>query len=299
MMQYIEYTYYTGHYRGHKAGSAKPSPNPLWRRLLGRPKIIPLPPPEPEPESDSSEEEVYQDDISSIQQDEESSIITAGTMETGIEGGGYMQRLAAERAKREAEEKQARIDAILAKEAEVTDWLEWKCVTCGLANRRPRHPLEREFTVAFSTVGVHYKRTKATLIQDRDMPRCKRCFTLADYEPRLCTAHLFDYYPKKYKAFENYPEALPTLRRHFLLRFYDTFVSCCFGQRNHPDSKLLVNDWRLSMYLSSKFPIVPRPIKPAEDLYQVGEVIECRLQKIDWSRARITVARVSRLYDIK
>lgn len=76
-------------------------------------------------------------------------------------------------------------------------------------------------------------------------------------------------------------------------------VSFFFGRRNHPDSKLMANDWRLSIYLSSMFPEIQRHSKKPEEYYLVGEIVECKLQKSDWCRARIIDAKLSRAYDIK
>lgn len=116
---------------------------------------------------------------------------------------------------------------------------------------------------------------------------------------RLCNKHLIKDIPEPHAAFENYPESIPRLPRHWLLRAYDVVVSFFLGRRNHPDSKLMANDWRLSIYLSSMFPEIQRHTKQPDEFYKVGEIVECKLQKSDWSRARVTDAKPSRAYDIK
>lgn len=59
-------------------------------------------------------------------------------------------------------------------------------------------------------------------------------------------------------------------------------VVCC----SH-SSKLLYNDWRLPLYLASKFPDVARSSLLPGEFLEVGEIVECRVQKSDWNRARI------------
>jgi hypothetical protein len=215
----------------------------------------------------------------------------------GMEGG-FLQRMKDQGLAEEKAAKEAKKEARLKREALVTDWLEWKCVVCGTRNRRPRHP-ELGYFPSFSVKGIYYKRVHCELVRDRDVPQCERCSTLADYKPRLCTAHLFKHYPHPHEAFENYPEAVPHIPRSRLTTIYDEVYSWFFGRTNHPDSRLMRNDWRLSMYLSSRFPALPRPIKRPQELYEVGEIIECKRQKMDWFRGRIITSRASHIYDIR
>ena len=215
-----------------------------------------------------------------------------------VEGGGYLRRMREEAIAAAENAKLAALEEKRRKEASVTDWMEWKCVVCGKKNRRPRHP-PSEFNLAFSEKGVYFKRTVAHLIKERDMPRCEWCTTYADYKPRLCTAHTFPYNPNPHEAFDNYPEMIPQVPRSLMSTCFDKSISCLFGQRNHPDSRLMANDWRMSIYLSSRFPVVPRPVKLPHELFELGEVVECRRQKMDWSRARIIESRQTHIYDIK
>lgn len=230
------------------------------------------------------------------QGDGDESVISTG-IPMGLEGG-YLQRMKEESEAAERAAKQAALEDIQRREALVTDWHEWKCLVCGTKNRRPRHPLNLSFKPAYYEKGVYLKKIHAHLVPDRDIPSCKKCLTPADYKPRLCTAHIFPYYKKPYEAFENYPEAVPHIPRSRLKTCMDKAASCLFGQRNHPDSRLMINDWRMSIYLSSRFPLVPRPVKDPKDIYQVGEIVECRKQKMDWTRARVIESRSSHVYDI-
>lgn len=214
-----------------------------------------------------------------------------------LASGGFMKRLEEEEAAAEAERLRVAAADKARREALVKDWFEWKCIVCGKQNRRPRHP-PVNFNPAFSEKGEFYKRTVVTLVKERDMPVCPFCHTVADFTPRVCTAHIFPHNPNPHTAFENYPQTVPTLPRGFFRKYYDTTTSFLFGVRNHPDSKLMRNDWRLSIYLSSRFPIVPRPPKPASQLLAIGEIVECSKHKVDWTRARVTESRESRIYDI-
>jgi hypothetical protein len=226
---------------------------------------------------------------------DETSLVTNDSAQ--IITGGYLKRLQEEAAQKLAETKRLAALEKSRQEEFVRDWMEWKCIVCNKENRRPRHP-PPDFTICFSSKGQFYKRTVAKMIKHKDIPVCTFCHTPADYQPRLCTSHLFPHNPNPYAAFENYPESVPSIPRHFLLRYVDKTVSFFFGQRNHPDSKLMQNDWRLSMYLSSRFPAVARPVKPNNALFEIGEIVECRHHKVDWTRARILVSRPSKIYDI-
>jgi hypothetical protein len=232
---------------------------------------------------------------------DDESVLTAGGstgIPMGLEGG-YLQRMKEEAEAAELAQKRAALEEIQRREALVTDWHQWKCLVCGKQNRRPRHPLTLSFTPTYYEKGVYLKKLHTTLVPDRDVPSCEKCYTPADYHPRLCTAHIFPHYKHPYEAFDNYPEAAPHhLPSSKFSTFLDKTKSCLFGQRNHPDSRLMVNDWRMSIYLSSRFPLVPRPVKGPHELFLVGEVIECKKQKMDWCRGRIVESRSSGVYDI-
>lgn len=206
-------------------------------------------------------------------------------------------------------EKQDVADAAVAKakaeEAEMErtceDWTEWTCMVCQKENRRPTHPVP--VTDIFSGVkGVLVEREFALLKQRRDAPRCVYCLTYADYMPPLGTAHLFPYNKRPYRAFSNYPittQVQSGLDPRLFSRLYNKAFGCCFGVRNNSASKLVYNDWRLRLYLNGRFPETPRQIKPKDELFLIGEYVECRLQRSDWARCRITKARPNHTYDIR
>jgi hypothetical protein len=221
----------------------------------------------------------------------------SGTVLEGMEGG-HLKRIAEEKRQAEIDEKAKQADITKRREALIKKWTEWVCMCCGKKNRRPTNPPD-EFLIAYSEKGLYYKRTIASLQLQKKRPRCTHCYAHEDFTPRPCTSHHFKYNPTPYSAFENYPEVVPTIKRGFFRGLWDKTVSCLFGQRNHPDSRLMVNDWRLSIYLSSRFPIMPRAVKGKDELYELGEIIECRRQKSDWCRGRIIEARHNHIYDIK
>jgi hypothetical protein len=223
--------------------------------------------------------------------------LDSGTILEGLEGG-HLKRIAEEKLKAEEDEKAKQAEITRRREALIKKWTEWVCMCCGKKNRRPTHPPD-EFLIAYSEKGLYYKRTIASLKIQKKKPRCTHCYAHEDFVPRLCTAHHFKFNPTPHEAFENYPEVVPSMKRGFFKGLWDKGVSCLFGQRNHPDSRLMVNDWRMSIYLSSRFPIMPRPVKKKDELYEMGEIIECRRQKSDWCRGRIIEARHNHIYDIK
>jgi hypothetical protein len=223
--------------------------------------------------------------------------LDSGTVLEGMEGG-HLKRIAEEKRQAEEDERAKQAEITKRREALIKKWTEWVCMCCGKKNRRPTHP-PNEFLIAYSEKGLYYKRTIASLKLQKKRPRCTHCYAHEDFVPRPCTAHYFKYNPTPHSAFENYPEVVPTVKRGFFSGLWDKSVSCLFGQRNHPDSRLMVNDWRLSIYLSSRFPIMPRAVKDKDELYELGEIIECRRQKSDWCRGRIIEARHNHIYDIK
>ena len=61
----------------------------------------------------------------------------------------------------------------------------------------------------------------------------------------------------------------------------------------------MYNDWKLRQYLNGRFPETPRQIKPRDELYKVGEWVECKLQKVDWCRCIVLKAQANHIYDIR
>lgn len=206
------------------------------------------------------------------------------------------ERKAAEEAKRlEAKEKTA------AAEAACRHWTEWTCLVCNKFNRRPTHPVQ-EVDVRFGVAGAIYKRTYAILVQSRDAPQCTHCLTYSDYVPPRSSAHWFKYNKKPHDVYTNYPYPVRVqagLSNNRYSRWARSCWSCLFGVENDSRSKLVFNDWILRQYLNGVFPEPPRQVKPADELYEFGEMVECKLQKGYWTRCRIIAARSNHTYDIK
>jgi hypothetical protein len=107
---------------------------------------------------------------------------------------------------------------------------------------------------------------------NRDMPKCQKCLTHADYIPPRKTAHLFRYYHNRFTAFRNYPRRIPgraqsKLSMNFLARWYREGKSYLFGLQDSVTSRLALNDWRLKLYLQSDFPDIFRPTLDGDGKY--------------------------------
>lgn len=212
--------------------------------------------------------------------------------------------LAQLRAKHAAEAEAKRLEdeaKRMALEAACKNWTEWTCLVCNKHNRRPTIPM-REVDVRFGTKGSFYKRTYAIIRQSRAAPQCTHCMTYADYEPPMGSAHWFRYNKKPYMAFQNYPiktQIQSGLSNRRIDVWYNAVRSFFFGVKDNSKSKLVFNDWRLRVYVNGVFPELPRLVKPTNELFEVGEMVECRLQKSDWARCQILVARSNHTYDIR
>jgi hypothetical protein len=173
------------------------------------------------------------------------------------------------------------------------------------------------------------------LTKGRSVPTCIHCLTYADYKPPMCSAHLFPHYPEPHIAFDNYPKYVAVqggVKAGAGNRLYSIIESFIFGIRNNATSKLAANDWRLKYYANDRFPEIPRQVVKTDkavalgesggdieeggggggggggddidtgtesDPIEVGEIVECRLQKSEWSRCRIIKVRAMQMYDIK
>jgi len=189
----------------------------------------------------------------------------------------------------------------LLKEATCTEWSEWTCVVCNRPNRRPRHPPSVS-DVFFGSKGIFYKRTFAIIVPRRDKAMCNYCQTYMDYIPPLSSAHVFPYNKAPYRAFARYPinvQVQAGLKDTPFARFLNSAYSLVFGLRNNSASLLVYNDWRLRLYLKGRFPETPRQRKKKEDLYHVGEFVECKLQKSDWQRCQVIKSRKNHTYDLR
>ncbi len=214
---------------------------------------------------------------------------------------GVLARLKAQKKAEEDEAKRIALEERLKEEALVTDWTEWKCLVCAKDNRKPTHP-KLINDVFFGTTGEYYKRTYGKITPRRDIPVCDKCWTPSDYKPPLSSAHYFPKNTKPYVAFDDFPRKASVhngLTFGFISKYGNIVSSFLFGIQNNHFSRLVFNDWRLPIYLSSIFPELPRQIKPADELYSVGEIVECKLQRSEWQRAKIIAARSNHTYDIR
>jgi hypothetical protein len=214
---------------------------------------------------------------------------------------GYLAQLRRKREKELAEQKKRELEDRLALEATVADWTEWKCVCCGRQNRRPS-VMPVTFDIKFGSKGVYYKRHYAKLKQKSTKPDCLHCFTPCDYVPPLSTAHYFTNNAKKGVAFEKYPKVTtlhPGLKTDKTSLYKSTAYRFFFGIDNDQSSLLLANDWRLPKYLATIFPQVPRYEKPPEEYFEIGEFVESKYQKVDWSRCIIRNVHSNHTYDIR
>lgn len=213
------------------------------------------------------------------------------------QGGGFLSRKRKEEEERKEQLRLQKLEQKRLEEEGCTDWLEWKCIICKRANRRPRN-VKPSFNTGFVVKGVYFKRTIVALQPTPRVPTCEGCGTPANYAPRLCNRQLIKEIEDPYLAFKNYPMPVPPIKRNEWLKRMDKLISFFIGQWNHPDSKQMPNDWRLSLYLSSRFPIQQRHEKRPDQYYEIGEIVECKLQMKDWSRARVTDVKKAHAYDI-
>jgi hypothetical protein len=202
-----------------------------------------------------------------------------------------------ERKKIAAEERELRLYG-------VTDFKEWNCLCCGKDNREPRHP-EIESDLFFGSQGDIFKRTYTIIKARRDMPICLYCGVYADYKPPAGSAHTFVHNPDPHVAYQNYPivatiqNGLKDAKNDPFYRVMNSIDNFFNGLRNDPKSLLTYNDWRLRLFVFSKFPEMPRQKKPNAEIFEVGEVVECMQQRSEWCRCRILVSRPNHTYDIR
>lgn len=224
-----------------------------------------------------------------------------GTKEPNFDEMGVLAKLKYQKMVEEKERKKLDAEQKARDDLLVTDWREWTCVTCSTENKQPAAP-KLDYDVFFGITGEFHKRTYAKITPRRQVPRCVKCSTFADYKPPLSSAHTFKNYSKPNLAFENYPTYAPIqsgLKNTFFAKLCARLRSCFYGVSDNPDSRQFFNDWRLRVYLRGIFHELPRQVKPADELYQVGEIIECKLQKSEWCRAKVIVANYNHTYDIK
>ena len=175
---------------------------------------------------------------------------------------------------------------------------EWTCVTCNRFNFEPALGYHDEdlFVVEGDEIcpRVFMKQMEHSIPK----PICSHCMTPFDYIPPDCSRHLFPQKGNKITAFANYPIphhlranvnlGIPWHQR--MKRFIrpDTFRKINFR---------LPMDWRLPLYLSSQLP-EPLRYEIQGPSFLLGEAIECRVQKLEWTKATIVNDRRDGYYDI-
>lgn len=188
---------------------------------------------------------------------------------------------------------------------EDVEWVEWTCIVCAQENRRPSVIDEPGWTIAFGERGRFLKQTYAIMNQNTSKPTCRKCFTPFDYQPPPASAHLFPHNPEPFAAFAAYPPApkfphgLPIEQEEFRFKYVEPLRSFFHGIQNHPQSKLLFNDWMLRKWVRDVMPEINRYKLRSGETYQVGEIVESKVQKVDFCRARVIAIRKNRTYDIR
>lgn len=186
-----------------------------------------------------------------------------------------------------------------------TEFLDWTCMVCCTENHRPKVSSDPGWNISFGERGKYLKQTFTIMNQNTSKPICKKCFTVYDYAPPPATAHLFEHNPEPHVAFQQYPptpkipHGLNPEKNPYTVHYIDPWKSFFFGTQNHPQSKMLFNDWMLRKWIRDVMPEIPRyKLKPGEH-YEIGEIVECRLQKSEFNRARVFAIRKNFTYDIR
>jgi hypothetical protein len=203
----------------------------------------------------------------------------------------------------------AREKARLAYEDELAhpeDYIDWTCIVCNSPNHARQFIKEENINVdiVFGMRGIQFKSLYAKMIWESKSTKCKKCYTSYDYSPPEATAHLFPHNPKPYVAFADYP---PAPRIQYGLKIDDTskwkayLYSLFYGLTSNEKSKVMYNDWKLKKYVTHEFPPFLRySLKDGKEMYEVGEIIECKQQKLEYYRAKIIdVHPINNTYDIK
>jgi hypothetical protein len=182
-------------------------------------------------------------------------------------------------------------------------FIDWHCLVCKTFNHARKEIQDQNVDVIFGLKGLQYKTTFAQLLWESKSAKCTKCFTAYDYVPPEATAHLFPHNSKPFVAFHDYPP-LPRLQ-HGLPRdetsvLMNKIKSCWWGLMGNVTSKLMKNDWKLKKYITDQFPPLFRYTLGPGELYEVGEIVECKQQKLEFCRAKIIDTHPgNNTYDIK
>ena len=175
---------------------------------------------------------------------------------------------------------------------------EWTCVTCNRFNSEPVHGYHDEdvFVVEGDEVcpRVFMKQMEHSTLK----PICAHCMTPYDYIPPDCSRHLFPQKGNKITAFANYP--IPHHHRTEVnvgTTLYQRIKRLIRPNILQKIQFRLPMDWRLPLYISSQLP-EPLRYEIQGSSFLLGEVIECRVQKLEWTKASIVKDHSDGFFDI-
>eukprot|EP01033_Poteriospumella_lacustris_P007363 gene7363-5300_t len=288
MAQYVEYFYYGGRRRANEAGRSTighpPNFIPPWRRKIYAKVSSVLP---------KSYAKIHSSTLTSEDKDGEDDVERG----SGSAPGHLLQDILGESFQPKVVDPPS--------DDEDVEWVEWTCIVCAQENRRPSVIDAPGWTIAFGERGRFLKQTYAIMNQNTFKPTCRKCFTPFDYQPPPASAHLFPHNPEPFAAFTAYPPApkfphgLPIEQEEFRFKYVEPLRSFFHGIHNHPQSKLLFNDWMLRKWVRDVMPEINRYKLRSGETYQVGEIVESKVQKVDFCRARVIAVRKNRTYDIR
>lgn len=182
------------------------------------------------------------------------------------------------------------------------DYHDWSCIVCNTANHALKYNPNAGVEIYFGEKGAFYKHMYAHLIFQTTKPRCKKCYTVFDYKPPPGSAHIFPHNPDPHTAFKVYPKPVRVqngLKTDKYSIYYNYFISLLFGLKNNIKSMPTINDWRLKKYIIDHFPKIPKYELKSDERYEVGEILECKLQKSEYYRARIIYVHPNGTYNIR
>ena len=177
--------------------------------------------------------------------------------------------------------------------------VEWTCCTCNRHNSEPVHGYHEEDIFVVEDDEISPKVFMKQMEHSTPKPICSHCLTPYDYKPPDCSKHLFPQEGNRTSAFAHYP--IPHNHHSDANRSSSCFHLLRRTIRPSPYQRILYRlpmDWRLPLYLSSQ---LPEPLR--YDLqggsYAKGEVVECRVQKLEWTKGMIVNDHRDGYYDIR
>ena len=179
---------------------------------------------------------------------------------------------------------------------------EWTCLTCNRFNSEPVLGYHDDALFVVEGDEICPRVFMKQMEHSVPKPICAHCMTPYDYAPPDCSRHIFPQKGNKITAFANYP-----IPHHHQQQQAGVNVTTSWYQRIRrfiKPSKFqriefrLPMDWRLPLYLSSQLP-EPLRYDIQGPSYSLGEVVECRVQKLEWTKAKILNDRNDGFYDIR